>query len=369
LIPLAARFASVAALLTAITIPAGPAHAESANHAKPRPELQAALDEVVASGGVWAIAEIRDGTSVWRGGAGTTELNGRRPVSVNGRFRAGSVTKTFVATVILQLATEGQLKLTDSVERWLPGLVPNGANITVRELLQHTSGLHDYTADLLPDDSAVLKIRSRTFQPIDLVRLATAHEPNFPPGTDQAYSNTDYILLGMVIEKVTGQPYAEQIERRILRPLHLNDTELPGVVPWVTGRHGHVYVPADQSGHARAVDITVMNPSMAGAAGEMVSTTADLNRFYRALVDGHLLSSAQLQDMTNPRGTGFGLGLEVADLPCGRVVGHGGGGPGFLDLSFITSDGTRQITLATAPWGGDPQPAALAMMIGALCPK
>jgi D-alanyl-D-alanine carboxypeptidase len=172
----------------------------------------------------------------------------------------------------------------------------------------------------------------------------------------------------MVIEKVTGQTYAKQIERRILRPLHLSNTELPGTVPWVSGPHGHVYVPAGQNVPARAVDVTVMNPSMAGAAGEIISTTADLNRFYRALAEGRLLGPAQLDDMIDPRGTGFGLGLEVADLPCGRVIGHGGGGPGFLGLSFITADGTRQITLATAPWDGDPQPAVLAMMTKVLCP-
>jgi D-alanyl-D-alanine carboxypeptidase len=107
---------------------------------------------------------------------------------------------------------------------------------------------------------------------------------------------------------------------------------------------------------------------MAGAAGEMISTTADLDRFFQALVTGRLLSPAALKDMTDPHGTGFGLGLEVADLPCGRVVGHGGGGPGFLGLSFITADGARQITLTTTLWHGDPQPAVLALMTAALCP-
>ncbi|GAA1956750.1 serine hydrolase domain-containing protein [Catenulispora subtropica] len=328
------------------------------------PDFVALLDAVVTAGAVSAIAEVREDTHVWRGGSGSAELGGHRAAPVAGRYRAGSVTKTLVATVVLQLADEGRLRLSDSVEHWLPGLVPGGRRITVRHLLQHMSGLFDYTSDLLPEPSAVLAIRSRTFQPVELVRIAVAHPPYFEPGTNQNYSNTDYILLGMIIDRAAGRSWRTEAERRILRPLGLRDTELPGASPRIAGPHAHVYIAAPDG---VPVDVTTMNPTMAGAAGELISTTADLNRFFDTLLTpGCLLPTATLADMTDPRDTGFGLGLEVADLPTGRVFGHGGGGPGFLGLSFITADRARQITLTSAVWGGEPHAAAAAMLMAAL---
>ncbi|MFD2767532.1 serine hydrolase domain-containing protein [Micromonospora eburnea] len=333
-----------------------------------RPDLRSALDAVVAAGAVWAIAEVRTNSSVWRGASGTAELGGTRPAPVGGRYRAGSVTKTFVATVVLQLVGEGRLGLDDSLQHWLPGLAPDDAAITVRNLLQHTSGLYDYTAALLPDNDSFLRIRFTTFTPSQLVAVAAAHPAAFPPGTGQAYSNTDYILLGMLIERVTGRPYRDEIRLRLLDPLGLRHTQLPGTFPLVTGPHANLYIPVKRQGRTVPVDVTMMNPSMAGAAGEIISTTAELNRFYRALIGGRLLRPSELRDMRNPRGTGFGLGLEVAELDGTTVVGHGGGGPGFLGLSFTSLNGTHQITLTTAPWGGDPTPAMMAMLNTALAP-
>ena len=207
---------------------------------------------------------------------------------MGGRYRAGSITKTFVATVALQLVGEGRLRLTDTVERWLPGVVPQGNAITVRDLLQHSSGLYDY------------------------------------------------ILAGMIIEAVTGRSYGDEITRRILRPLRLHDTGLPGTRQVIHRAHAHVYVPSDRDWNG-PVDITQMNPTIAGADGEIVSTTADLNRFHRALVQGRLLRPAEL---TEPNGAGIGMGLEILEMPCGRAVGHGGGGPGFFGMSFSMKDGS-----------------------------
>ncbi|MDQ1064858.1 serine hydrolase domain-containing protein [Streptomyces canus] len=160
--------------------------------------VQAALDRVTATGAVGVVAEVRQGDAVWRGSSGTSSLNGRQPAPVDGRFRAGSVTETFTATVVLQLVGEGWLRLSDTAERWLPGLVPSpgGERITVRDLLQHASGLPEYTDGLLDGDA--LRDRFRTWTPAELVRRTVKDGDRdrpllFPPGTDHHYSNTGYI--------------------------------------------------------------------------------------------------------------------------------------------------------------------------------
>ncbi len=347
--------------------------AAMASRETPKPRtiaLQKALDEVTAAGAVAAIAEVKEGPQVWRLGSGTTRLGGSRPVSASGRYRAGSITKTFVATVALQLVGEGRLRLTDTVERWLPGVVPQGNVITVRDVLQHSSGLYDYTDDLLPqkDPAAILKWRDHTFTPADLVQIATAKPLKFAPGSRQGYSNTDYIVAGMIVEAVTGRSYADEIDRRILRPLRLHNTQLPGARQTVDRAYAHVYVPRGGDWNS-PVDVTKINPTIAGAAGEIISTTAELNRFYRALMKGWLLRPAELREMTDPRGTGIGMGVEILELKCGRAVGHGGGGPGFFGMSFTMDDGSRQITATATVWKGNPGTALVSLLQGALCPS
>ncbi|MFJ8143117.1 serine hydrolase domain-containing protein [Streptomyces sp. NPDC096013] len=340
--------------------------------------LQAALDEVTATGAVSAVAEVRQGDAIWRGSSGRSRLNGRQPAPVEGRFRAGSVTKTFTATVVLQLVGEGRLRLSDTAERWLPGLVPapGGDGITVGDLLQHASGLPEYTDRLLDGERPL--DRFRTWTPTELVRRAVKDGNHnrpllFPPGTDHHYSNTDYIVLGMIIEKVTGRSYRTEIDQRIIRPLGLRDTRLPGSSPFITGPHSHGYEPVEKAdGTLVPVDYTTVNMSIAGAAGEIISTTADLDRFFRTLLNGGLLHPAELREMTaDPSGRGWGLGLEIAVLPCGTIVGHGGGTPGYRTVSFHTLDGTRQVTVDWTDWGtdADASPAALALMTAALCPS
>jgi D-alanyl-D-alanine carboxypeptidase len=348
---------AAAAATLAVAIPGGSAMAVPSSGAG----LQATLDRIVADGSVSAIAEVRRDGSVWRGSSGSTEVNGDRPAPVDGRFRAGSVTKSFVATVVLQLVSEGRLRLTDSAERWLPGLIPGGGHITMTDLLAHSSGLPDYTTALLDGDGLPYQ-RFRTWSPEELVRLAHPEKPDFPPGTKNVYSNTNYIVLGMVIEKVTGHPYRAEIQRRILKPLGLRHTWLPGAFPYLTGPHAHGYLRVERTG--QTVDITTFNPSMAGAAGEIISTTTDLNRFFSALLGGRLLAPARLRQME----AGYGLGLEAAQLPCGTAYGHGGGTPGYFTVSFTSADHTRQLTLSVATWSGNPSPAALDLLTTALCP-
>jgi D-alanyl-D-alanine carboxypeptidase len=338
---------------TTLAVGAAPAVATAAPD-EDRAGLQSLLDEVVTAGTVGALAEVRDPYGRWRGAGGVAELGTTRPVPLDGRFRAGSITKTFVATVVLQLVGEGRLELDDTVESWLPGVVPGGRRITVRQLLNHTSGLFDYVQTLpMPPGPDFWAGRWRTWTPAELIQRAVAQPPTSDqPGAEFAYSNTNYLLLGEIIEKVTGRPYGKEIERRIIRPLDLRGTSVPGTSPRIPGPHPHGYVPALRNGELELVDFTEMNPSMFGAAGEMISTTRDLNAFFGALLSGSLLSRHLLAEMKTPgvEGGSYGLGLAWRDTTCGtRVYGNDGGTLTYQTWSFSTEDRRRQVTVALTP--------------------
>ncbi|MET8861743.1 serine hydrolase domain-containing protein [Nonomuraea sp. NPDC004580] len=325
------------------------------------------LDAVVGGGSTAAVAEVRNGDEIWAGSSGLAKANGDQPPPATANFRAGSITKSFTATVVLQLVGEGRLRLSDTIDHWLPGLLRDDSTITVRQLLQHTSGLPEYTTDMV-DDAGIPKERYRTWSPRELVEKAERLPLEFRPGTRFQYSNTNYIVLGMLIEKVTGRPYATEIEQRILRPLDLARTWLPGASPEVQGPHAHGYVAVKKHGELTRVDVTRFNPTIAGAAGEIISTAGDLNRFYRALLGGKLLPPAQLKEMKHPGPSGdYGMGLEVTHLPCGTAYGHTGETPGYVTASLISADGTRQITLSTTPFSGDSGSAEKALLKSALC--
>jgi D-alanyl-D-alanine carboxypeptidase len=328
--------------------------------------LQKGLDGVAAIG---SLAEVRNGRDVWRGTSGTAELGTSRKVPLAGRFRAGSITKTFVATVVLQLVAEGRIRLDDSVEHWLPGVVPNGEHITVRELLNHTSGLYDYKNTLpLPPNEEFYTNRYRTWTAAEQIEQALANPPVFDtPGSQYDYSNTNYLLIGEIIQKVTGRTYAEEIERRLIRPLKLHGTTLPGTSPWIRGPHMHGYVPKDGG----LIDFTEMNPSLFGAGGELISTTDDLNRFFAALLGGHLLPARLLDAMKTPgtRDGSYGLGLSWHDTTCGvRVYGNDGDALAYQAYSFSTADARRQATIAVTPdFQTNPDKSVEAFIDQAIC--
>lgn len=323
--------------------------------------LQAALDAIAATAASGVLAEVRDAGWVWRGSSGVAELGTTRPVPVNGRFRAGSITKTFVATVALQLVDQRRIALDDPLQRWLPGVVPDADRITPRHLLQHTSGIVNYTNTrqfrcLYSTVEAVVSMRDRTWTPRQLLAFTAGQPLLFAPGTSWTYSNTNYLLLALVIERATGNPYATEVERRILRPLGLRDTELPRTNPYIAGPHPHGYLPREHDGGVEPVDITVFNPTVAGASGEILSTTADLNRFYHALLTGRLLRPAQLGQMLTTWPTGrrydYGLGLQTKQLANGtRLWGHEGDIFGYQASCWTTEDGSQQLTVAANPWG------------------
>ncbi|MFF5103457.1 serine hydrolase domain-containing protein [Streptomyces sp. NPDC000134] len=358
---------------TALTLLAAPTAALAAPERAQRAGLQEGLDDLTATSAVGALMEVRDEDGVWRGTSGVAELGTTRKVSAHDRFRMGSITKTFVATVALQLVADGRLKLDDTVETWLPGAVPGGHRTTVRHLLNHTSGVPDYRRTLpMPPTQEFLADRLRTWTAAELTRRAVAGPPTFePPGSEYAYSNTGYALLGQIVEKVTGRSYGEEIERRIIRPLGLRGTSLPGTSPRIQGPHPHGYVPVRQDSGTRLVDFTEMNPSVMGASGEMISTTRDLDRFMAALLGGRLLPDRLLDAMKTPgveNGT-YGLGLRWRDTSCGvRGYGNDGDALAYQSWSFTTEDRRRQVTIALTPdFRGDPDDTVDALVDKALC--
>jgi D-alanyl-D-alanine carboxypeptidase len=279
------------------------------------------------------------------------DVRSQRPVRDGLQHRIGSITKTFVATTMLQLAGERRVRLDAPIGRYLSTkLVPKavGHRVTVRMLLNHTSGIGDYDTELLKSPQAIIDMGRTTYRPEQLVRIGLAAAPT----TGWSYSNTNYILAGLIIERVTGHSYRAEVSRRILKPLRLTDTYFEGADPVIRGPHMHAYVPWPPDGQLR--DFTRYNMTWAWAAGEMVSTADDLNVFFRALLTGRLLRPALLaqmkttvvQDPAHPEAGGYGLGLYWAQLPTGRVWGHDGGTVGHQTISWHTEDGKRQMTYA-----------------------
>ncbi|MFI6815399.1 serine hydrolase domain-containing protein [Nonomuraea sp. NPDC050328] len=330
--------------------------------------LSADLQRIVdAKGATAALARVSDGGRTWTGTAGVRDLDrGGRPAP-NGHFRIGSVTKTFVATVLLQLVDEGEVSLDDPIERHLPGLVPGGAEISVRELLNHTSRLYDYMSE--PGYSTNRwrgAERFRSYQPRELLKVAFAKK--LPDDGKWHYSNTNYVVLGLLIEKLTGRPYGEEVSRRILRPLGLRHTLVPGDRPGLPAPHAKGYEPLPD-----LVDATRMNPSLDWAAGEMISTTADLDRFMGALLGGKLISAESLRAMRTTvetgAGFGYGLGLQAYALPCGTVWGHSGELIGYLTFAFRADSG-RSLTLSINPSTRNPSTAeVMGLAVEVFCPK
>ncbi|WUI01021.1 beta-lactamase family protein [Spirillospora sp. NBC_00431] len=318
--------------------------------------------------GVLAEARLPEGRIAAR--AGAADLRTGRPVPPGGHFRAASITKTYVATVVLQLAGEGRLSLDDTVDEWLPGLVRgdgnDGRRITIRHLLQHTSGLHNFLLDipLLESADYYREHRFDAYTPERLVALALAHEPDFEPGETNPdgtpkwnYSNTGYVLLGMVIKRVTGKSWQDEVGDRVLRRLRLHGTYVPGHRvtlrrPFVRGYHQY-------GAGAPLTDVTLLDPSVADASGAMITTAADNNRFFRALIGGRLVPPHLLAQMQRTVPTGwdgpyegsrYGLGLFWYPLRCDRAGywAHGGDMLGYKVREGVRAGGGRAVTVAMA---------------------
>ena len=340
--------ATLAGLVATGIAAAQPAAAESRDRA-----LQSSLESMVKAGfAPGALASVRDRKgNVANYTAGVGDLRTKAKVPVDGHVRIASNTKMYTAVVVLQLVGEGKIGLEAPVEKYLPGLLRSpsidGRKITIRQLLQHTSLLPNY--DLLPN--GIFQDRHTYREDHDLVRSALAAK-SLEPGTKWSYSNTNYIVAGLVVQKVTGRPISEEITNRIIKRLGLRHTYWPGVGDQtVRGPHPRGYVTDPATGEL--VDITELDPSMAGAAGQLVASPSDVNRFMVAMQDGRLLKTRQLAEMRKSMPTGdellptwrYGLGTYEIPLSCGgRAWGHGGDMDGYQSRTAVTADG-RAVTI------------------------
>lgn len=378
--------ATVATLVATVTVLAGGvAHATGASHGYDRAQLQQDLDAIHATGVSGVLAEVDSGARDLRGSSGTADLDVGGPVDVDGYFRMGSNTKTFVSVVVLQLVAEGRLSLDDTVERWLPGVVTgdgnNGAAITVRQLLQHTSGLYDYTNDLvtrLTSVAAYQTFRYESFTPQQLVAMALAHQPDFPPGQGWNYSNTNYVLIGMIIKRVTGRDWATEVRDRVIRPLGLRHTFAPGDDTRLPDPHASAYLYFDRNTRVETADA---NLTWAGSAGELVTTASDLSRFWAAIGRGTLLRPAQQQQMRTTvlattfqddrPGLRYGLGLEWSPLSCGGGYwSHAGDVSGFSTRNAVSDDGRTTVVISISTSADTPvDRAATAMVDHVMCSR
>ncbi|WP_203988348.1 serine hydrolase domain-containing protein [Sphaerisporangium rufum] len=318
--------------------------------------------------------------------AGVADPATGRPVPWNARHRIASTTKTFVATVVLQLVGEGKIGLADTVDRWLPGLVAGNGNdgreITVRQLLGHTSGLPEYETPMERATTAedFRRERFHAYRPEQLIAMAVRHRPMFAPGKGWGYSNTNYVLAGMIIEKVTGAPWQQAVHERLVEPLGLTGTVIPGTSADLPSPRLAAYRRLRPGGPP--VDVSTFTAGHADAS--IISTPRDVNRFFGALLGGRLLKAAQLRQMetTEPATPyaaiwdepGYGLGLMKRRLPCGGWVWfHGGGWWNAITDNAVTPDGRHAVTVAIASTlepGQDPTPqakASAALIDHALC--
>ena len=312
-----------------------------------RPDVQRMVEYVRSEGAPGVVWLVHNQPGTWRGATGAAVLKPRRKMRPGERFRVASVTKTFVATLVLQLVGEGRLGLNDSVERRLPGVLRQGRRITLRQLLNHTSGLYDYLDDMRAQARLVGDVR-----PLETVAIAASRPLRFAPGTSWAYSNSGYQVLGLMIERATGKPLGQVLARRIFAPLDLRHTSFEPP-PRLPGQVAHGYTsPGGQIPHAgdRPRDVTHMADDGTWADGAIVSNVDDLARFYSALLRGKVLRRGLLHEMQRTVPIDFGawagLGLLRTRTPCGFAWGHDGNMPGYLTLVLASKDGSRLVVMA-----------------------
>ncbi|MFD9164481.1 serine hydrolase domain-containing protein [Streptomyces sp. NPDC059558] len=355
-----ALLAGLAPVASAATQEAPSTYGPAAGRHLDRTRLQTGLNAIQQAGVYGVYSAVRDGRERFDGAAGLADVSTGRKVRPDLRHRVGSVTKTFTAVAVLQQSAKGRVDLDRPVGDYVPELLPGerGRKVTVRMLLNHTSGIHDYIGDAFPSllkgtTESLDDHRYRTIEPAVLIGYGVARPQLFEPGTDWSYSNTNYVLLGEVLRKVTGQDPERLITQDVIRRAGLRDTYFPGTDPRIRGAHARMYEsfygiidpPRDYSDY---------NMTWAGTAGALVSTTQDLNTFYRALLGGDLLPRRQLDQMRTTvdvkDGTGavamrYGLGIYTLDTPCGPAWGHDGGVFGAGTWALSSADGRRQFAI------------------------
>lgn len=329
----------------------------------PRDELKKLMNELVGAGAAGVQINVHNGMNGFSGAAGTQQLGKKDPVSVTGRFRAGSITKTVVAAAVLKLVNDGELGLDDPVKKYLKRLDLDEA-ITVRMLLNHTSGIFNYTGDFNGDGTfepgipvygeEYVKNIKKSYRPTELVKLALSKPPRFMPGTKWQYSNTNYILAGMIIEQiVTSKDYDEVLAGDVLKPLKMNASLMPGNEETMPDPHAHGYIAYDvtegETTRHVVADVSEADMTYAGAAGALVTTAGDLDKLITRLLDGTALKPRMWAEMTKfveADGMDYGLGLMRLELPAecgGTMYGHTGGVPGYRTMMFSNADRTKRL--------------------------
>lgn len=385
---------TISALLTAAALTLGalpatadvPATAAAAAEEAPldRAKLAAAIAGLPNDEASGALLQVRGADGCWQGTSGVANVHTGQKVPVDGRFRIGSMTKAFTATAALQLVAKGDLDLDRTVQSYLPDLLPaEYPPITVDQLLTYTSGLPGLRINH-KDPVWFLEHRFDTWTPRQMFDLAfyengQVYPMAFAPGTQQRYGNIDYLVLGAVIEKVTGRPYGDAIRDGIIRPLNLTATKVPGADTRIHGPHARGYEEQDGS----YVDITEANPTYQWSAAEMISNAPDLDRFLTALMSGRLLPPAQTallfdipdvplydgdDDETNDQDAYLGHGLARFELNGFEFWGKTGDRPGYNNGMAATKDLTRRAVFSvnTLHMGGAEQPVVTQKIIGAV---
>ena len=344
-------------LAAAIALGAAGGTASAAPSKGEAESLKSRAQGLVDAGYPAALAAVTDSKGESAGVAvGKGNLETGQVPPMDGEVRIGSNTKTFVAVVVMQMVQEGKVGLDEPIETYLPGLIKgegiDASRITVRQLLQHTSGLPEHTDYYFSSNAAALENIQHYIPARDLLDVALSKPAAFEPGTQWSYSNTNYIVLGMLIERVSQRPVGEQIDQRIIKRLGLSHTYFPGNgEKKIRGSHPQGY---HINGEGKLEDVTEMDASLPWAAGAMVSTPSELNTFFQAVFDGRLLTQASIDEMKKGVDTGsggmvYGLGLFGTPLSCGGTSwGHGGGAFGYKTHNAVGPDGTAVTVAVTA---------------------
>lgn len=306
------------------------------------------------------------------GASGVSDTFTGDPVAADDVFRIGGITEVFVATVVLQLVAEHRVCLDTPIQHYLPGLLPSAFGpITVAQLLNHTSGLPDEACgpDLSTPDRIVAS-RYEQWAPEDLVALATSSPMKFEPGTAQEHRDVNYVLAALLIEAVTGRAYGDEVRIRILSPAGLDHTVVPGDDPELYGPHVHGYLEVAGCG---LVDITEFDQSAVWGAGEMASTTGDLQRFVTALFSGSLLPPDMLRkmftvppaDVRMPDGgpARYSMGMETFTINGVTLWGKTGERYGYSSGMFATADQARRIVYTFTPTHSDTDRTEMSLRI------
>jgi len=322
---------------------------DSSRQARLRESIERAVEKTMSENGIPAAI-----VGVWSPDhgdmiivMGKADIETGRVMDSVDRVRIASITKTFAVTVILELVDEGKLGLDQKLATWFPE-IPGSNEITVRELCNMTSGIFNYS-----EDQAFMKVYtedpSKVWRPEELVDLAVAHPPYFPPGTGWHYSNTNTIILGMIISKITGKEVAEEIKDRITGRLNLGNTYYPEGTS-IEGVHSRGYIGGEAEGEL--IDVTEkMNPSGMGASGALISNLADLKTWMTACANGDLLSKSLQEQRTTlvagdydygGKNIKYGLGIMSAE----GFLGHPGDGVGNTNAAFHSPEnGTTIVVL------------------------